>query len=402
MNVEQLLQLRDEVRLIDVRRPHEWEAGRSEGSFHLPLDELPGRLNEVDRRRPVVTVCRGGPRSLEAADALRADGIQAENLEGGILAWAERGLPLVAQGGQAGAVAPASEPKVTVPDQPYVQTGGPYVALATAPMRDLELAATVAGTAEELGYSTIWVADEPTGNGPEVAAAMQRATTSIRVGLRPIGFDPGRPDSLVPRLAASGLVAGRTALALDLAWQSLAAQSPRSTFFEYRKVLGNEWALGICALTEDACQLAGELGDFVFLDWMSSQRMAWARGHVEQGALLRAEGSGQPQVIGCVRVALGPGASLRLSAKASTYLAKPHDALSFEAMGSATAGIAAVDPSQASALAQPFRAALDEMVICPVAILPTTEAPALGEVFEALSTILQIGHAFAPGPGLSS
>jgi hypothetical protein len=42
------------------------------------------------------------------------------------------------------------------------------------------------------------------------------------------------------------------------------------------------------------------------------------------------------------------------------------------------------------------------MVICPVAILPTTEAPALGEVFEALSTILQIGHAFAPGPGLSS
>jgi len=188
---------------------------------------------------------------------------------------------------------------------------------------------------------------------------------------------------------------------LDLVWSSPAGESPRSAFSEYRKVFGNEWALGICALTEDVCQLGGEIADFVYLDWMSPQRMTWARDHIERGALLRPEGSGQAQVVGCVRVAFGPGAGLRLSAEASPYVAKPHYARSFEAMGSATAGIAAVDPSQARSLAEPFRAALDEIVICPVATLPTAEAPGLGEVFEALSIILEIGHAFAPAPGIA-
>ena len=403
MNVEQLLYRKDDIELIDVRHTHEWEAGRIEGSRHVPLDELPGRLSEVDHRRPVVAVCRGGPRSLEAADILRAGGLRADSLEGGLLAWAECGLALVTSDGRIGLVVPASTTPASASDTqaPFLQLGGARVALATASMRDMGLAATVAGTAEELGYSTIWVADEPTGNGIEVAAAMQRATTSIRVGLGPFAAHPNRLDSLVGQRAARALVPSRTALALDLVWSSPAGESPRSAFSEYRKVFGNEWALGICTLTEDVCQLGGEIADFVYLDWMSPQRMTWARDHIERGALLRPEGSGQAQVVGCVRVAFGPGAGLRLSAEASPYVAKPHYARSFEAMGSATAGIAAVDPSQARSLAEPFRAALDEIVICPVATLPTAEAPGLGEVFEALSIILEIGHAFAPAPGLA-
>jgi hypothetical protein len=65
-------------------------------------------------------------------------------------------------------------------------------------------------------------------------------------------------------------------------------------------------------------------------------------------------------------------------------------------MGSASAGIAAVEASEAWALAEAFTAVLDETVIRPVATLPTSESPTLGEVFEALSIILEIGHAFAP------
>ncbi len=196
MNVEQLLYRKDDIELIDVRHTHEWEAGRIEGSRHVPLDELPGRLSEVDHRRPVVAVCRGGPRSLEAADILRAGGLRADSLEGGLLAWAECGLALVTSDGRMGLVVPASTTPASAPDTqaPCLQRGGACIALATASMRDMELAATVAGTAEELGYSTIWVADEPTGNGIEVAAAMQRATTSIRVGLGPFAAHPNRLD----------------------------------------------------------------------------------------------------------------------------------------------------------------------------------------------------------------
>jgi hypothetical protein len=53
--------------VIDVRHPHEWEAGRIVGSVHLPLAQLAGRLGEVNRERAIVTVCRGGPRSAQAA-----------------------------------------------------------------------------------------------------------------------------------------------------------------------------------------------------------------------------------------------------------------------------------------------------------------------------------------------
>src|ERR1700737_1639851 len=132
MNMEQLLAQRDDLLLIDVRHPHEWEAGRIEGSRHLPLDELPGRLDDVDWERPVVTVCRGGPRSAEAAVLLRAHGIQADHLEGGIVAWAELGLPIVAPDGQPGSVAPTAYPGAKRSDEgrTYRRREGATIALA--------------------------------------------------------------------------------------------------------------------------------------------------------------------------------------------------------------------------------------------------------------------------------
>ena len=103
-------------------------------------------------------------------------------------------------------------------------------------------------------------------------------------------------------------------------------------------------------------------------------------------------------MVGCIRVAFGAGAALRLGGQAALYQSKPHYAGSFAAMESAAVGVAAVDASQAGMLTEPFRALLDETVIRPVATLPTSESPALGEVFEALSVILEIAHAFAPAP----
>ena len=83
-----------DVQLVDVRYESEWQQGRIKGAIHIPDDELPDRVDELDRSRPVVTVCRAGTRSAEAAEWLRGQGFDAEDLDGGMLAWKWAGLPV--------------------------------------------------------------------------------------------------------------------------------------------------------------------------------------------------------------------------------------------------------------------------------------------------------------------
>jgi rhodanese-related sulfurtransferase len=98
------------AQLVDVRAEHEWEAGRIAGATHVPLDELPQRIQELDNDRPVVLYCRGGNRSTMAAAALADAGYDAKKLSEGVVGWAEAGLPLapddgyVAESGEAAAV----------------------------------------------------------------------------------------------------------------------------------------------------------------------------------------------------------------------------------------------------------------------------------------------------------
>ncbi len=103
------------VQIIDVRWPNEWDAGHIEGSTHVPQDELDDHLEELDKNRMTVTVCRTGNRSGVAAETLRAEGFRAVSLEGGLVAWADAGLPLVASDGTAGRVV---EPEPPPDDRP--------------------------------------------------------------------------------------------------------------------------------------------------------------------------------------------------------------------------------------------------------------------------------------------
>lgn len=84
----------DQVQLVDVRYDKEWQEGHIEGAVHIPEDDLEDRLGELDRTRRVVTVCRAGTRSDDAAEWLRGQGFDAENLDGGMLAWKWAGLPI--------------------------------------------------------------------------------------------------------------------------------------------------------------------------------------------------------------------------------------------------------------------------------------------------------------------
>ena len=76
--------------LLDVREPWEWEVAHIEGSQHIPLGQLPGRIAEVDTRREIVTICHHGMRSLSARELLKGAGFgRVRSLAGGIDAWAE-------------------------------------------------------------------------------------------------------------------------------------------------------------------------------------------------------------------------------------------------------------------------------------------------------------------------
>ena len=88
-----------DVQLVDVREPYEHEAGHVSGAEHIELVELSNRIDSIDRDRPVVFYSRSGGRSAIATQAFRASGYDARNMTGGLLAWAEKGLPIEPDGG---------------------------------------------------------------------------------------------------------------------------------------------------------------------------------------------------------------------------------------------------------------------------------------------------------------
>ena len=85
--------LRD-VYVLDVREDDEWAGGHIDGAQHIPLGQLPGRLDEVPDGKKVVCVCAVGGRSGRAAHFLNAAGKDAVNLDGGMYQWAAAGRPV--------------------------------------------------------------------------------------------------------------------------------------------------------------------------------------------------------------------------------------------------------------------------------------------------------------------
>jgi rhodanese-related sulfurtransferase len=76
--------------LIDVREPWEYELCHIAGSRHIPLSQLPTRLDELEPERPYTMICHHGMRSEMAGRFLENQGfMRVTNLVGGIAAWAE-------------------------------------------------------------------------------------------------------------------------------------------------------------------------------------------------------------------------------------------------------------------------------------------------------------------------
>ncbi len=80
----------DDVFLLDVREPHEYQICHLSGHL-IPVGDLPQRVHELDSSREIVAYCKSGVRSAKAVEFLRSIGFRrVRNLTGGIDAWAER------------------------------------------------------------------------------------------------------------------------------------------------------------------------------------------------------------------------------------------------------------------------------------------------------------------------
>ncbi len=92
---KQRLERGDDLFVLDVREPHEYQICNL-GGFLIPLNDLPKRVSELDSSREIVVHCKMGGRSAKAADFLRQSGFsKVHNLAGGITAWADRIDPKV-------------------------------------------------------------------------------------------------------------------------------------------------------------------------------------------------------------------------------------------------------------------------------------------------------------------
>ncbi len=87
----------DRFTLLDCREPPEWAACRIEPAIHIPMGDIPARLQELDPDRPIVVYCHHGVRSLGVVAALREAGFESvRSMAGGIDRWSREVDPSIA------------------------------------------------------------------------------------------------------------------------------------------------------------------------------------------------------------------------------------------------------------------------------------------------------------------
>jgi rhodanese-related sulfurtransferase len=80
--------------ILDCREDHEWRQGRIPDSLHIPMRQVPGRLNELRRDAEIVVVCAHGNRSYSVASWLIQNGYPVRSLKGGVADWQWRGYEI--------------------------------------------------------------------------------------------------------------------------------------------------------------------------------------------------------------------------------------------------------------------------------------------------------------------
>lgn len=73
--------------ILDVREQYEWNQVHIADALHIPMNEVPARLGDLPRDRPIAVLCAHGSRSYGVTHYLREQGFDAWNVAGGITQW---------------------------------------------------------------------------------------------------------------------------------------------------------------------------------------------------------------------------------------------------------------------------------------------------------------------------
>jgi rhodanese-related sulfurtransferase len=92
------------VILLDVREDDEWRRGHAPGAQHIPMGQVPSRIDEIDAAAKLFVVCHVGGRSQRVAQYLARNGYTPVNVSGGMQAWAGAGRPEVTDDGATGVI----------------------------------------------------------------------------------------------------------------------------------------------------------------------------------------------------------------------------------------------------------------------------------------------------------
>ncbi|MFD6441502.1 rhodanese-like domain-containing protein [Peribacillus sp. NPDC060186] len=85
--VDALLKENSQMNIIDVREVDEVKAGIIPNAMHIPLGLLEFRMQDLDKSKEYIMVCRSGGRSSRAAKLLEDHGFKVLNMTGGMLEW---------------------------------------------------------------------------------------------------------------------------------------------------------------------------------------------------------------------------------------------------------------------------------------------------------------------------
>ncbi len=95
MTVERFRVLGERTQLVDVRSATEFAAGHIPSAVNIPMEQIEGRLADLDAGCKILLVCQGGGRAGLVASLLERCGRNVAVLEGGTAAWIKEGLPVV-------------------------------------------------------------------------------------------------------------------------------------------------------------------------------------------------------------------------------------------------------------------------------------------------------------------
>jgi alkanesulfonate monooxygenase SsuD/methylene tetrahydromethanopterin reductase-like flavin-dependent oxidoreductase (luciferase family) len=231
-----------------------------------------------------------------------------------------------------------------------------------------EVVAPLAQEAEQLGYSSFWVNDNPGADGLESLAAAAATTERIRLGVGVIPLDRRSAGSIEVRLRSLDLPVDRLLLGVGAGTDPgglarvLAGLEELATAGDLTIVVG--------ALGPKMARLAGEEADGVLFNWMTPDYAG------EMGRSVQEAASGAGHValrVAYVRCGLSPAADVRMQEELDRYGAIPSYGRHLQRMGAAGIDTYVLGPdaeAMDAGLAR-FEAVLDETVAR--AITPSDE-----------------------------